>query len=100
MGSTCGAEKHIAYCADIPLLCRYVAYYEVQIASGRFVRAALHIRVPAVSWNGSVEIRSSGQTHLNVSKAHWPSNEKAGQCQEFLWLGKFISNVFICPDIR
>jgi len=25
---------------------------------------------------------------------------RPGRSQEFLWLGKFISNVFICPDIR
>lgn len=26
-------------------------------------------------------------------------HEKAGLGQELLWLGKFISNVFLCPDI-
>ena len=27
-------------------------------------------------------------------------HEKAGQCQELLWLSKFMSDVFLCPDIR
>jgi hypothetical protein len=27
-------------------------------------------------------------------------HEKAGRCQALLWLGKFISDVFLCPDIR
>jgi hypothetical protein len=27
-------------------------------------------------------------------------HEKAGRCQEFLWLSKFISDVFLRPDIR
>ena len=26
-------------------------------------------------------------------------HEKAGRCQELLWLGKFISDIFLCPDI-
>jgi hypothetical protein len=28
-----------------------------------------------------------------------PFHEKAGWCQGILWLGKFISDVFHCPDI-
>ena len=27
-------------------------------------------------------------------------HEKAGRCQVILGLGKFISDVFLCPDIR
>jgi hypothetical protein len=27
-------------------------------------------------------------------------HEKAGRCQVVLWLSKFISDVFLCPDIR
>jgi hypothetical protein len=25
-------------------------------------------------------------------------HEKAGRCQDILWLGKFITDVFLCPD--
>jgi len=28
-----------------------------------------------------------------------PFHEKAGLCQELFWLGKFISDVFLCPDM-
>ena len=28
-----------------------------------------------------------------------PFHEKAGRSQELLWFGKFISDVFLCPDI-
>jgi hypothetical protein len=27
-------------------------------------------------------------------------HEKAGRCQQLLWVGKFISDDFLCPDIR
>jgi hypothetical protein len=29
-----------------------------------------------------------------------PFHEKAVRCQELLWLSKFISDVFLRPDIR
>ena len=29
-----------------------------------------------------------------------PFHEKAGRCQALLWLDKFISDVFLCPDIE
>jgi hypothetical protein len=35
-----------------------------------------------------------------MSMSALPFHEKAGRCQQLLWLGKFISDVFLCPDIR
>ena len=49
-----------------------------------------------------------GRFHLTAELATTPSyvsvsalafHEKAGRCQELLWLGKFISDIFLCPDI-
>ena len=41
---------------------------------------------------------------LDLRKPIWmsdsPFHEKAGRCQVVLWLSKFISDVFLCPDIR
>ena len=41
--------------------------------------------------------------HLPVAKRSMSGSafhEKAGRCQQLLWLGKVISDVFLCPDIR
>ena len=36
----------------------------------------------------------------DCSKSGLPFHEKAGRCQALLWLDKFISDVFLCPDIE
>jgi len=44
--------------------------------------------------------RNGITTPARRSEAALTFHEKAGRCQELFWLGKFISDVFLCPDIR
>ena len=50
--------------------------------------------------DGSDAISPFGDTAQWTKVDDKTFHEKAGQCQELLWLSKFISDVFLCPDIR
>ena len=66
----------------------------------------MRVAVPAHTGetaNGQVsccEIAYSRFQSLSIWKRALAFHEKAGRCQHLLWLGKFISDVFLCPDIR
>jgi hypothetical protein len=58
------------------------------------------------SWEAQLWFRKSDKIAktrfqtVQFWKRTLPFHEKAGRSQELLWFGKFISNVFLCPDIR
>ncbi len=56
--------------------------------------------LPATREAGLVQIANARFQPLRLWKSASAFHEKAGLCQVILWLGKFISDVFLCPDIR
>jgi len=44
--------------------------------------------------------RAENLIESNGSMSALAFHEKAGRCQQLLWVAKFISDVFLCPDIR